>query len=90
MLQKGDRLTYSAALAYVDTKFGNSLTATGIANPNYTISQYSAQIGYAVNTFETAFNAIYDNSDIEVYKNQNGIVNKKDALKTYLTAAYKF
>ena len=86
MIQKGDRLTYAAAYVMANVNFGS----TSISQ-NYANNQITASVGYAVNTFETAFNFDYETSNISNYTDSNGNVNKKNnATKTYLTAAYSF
>jgi hypothetical protein len=90
MMQKKDRLTYATSYSLVDVNFGNPVTSTGVANPNYQTSQYSAYVGYAVNTFETGFNIAYYTSKEKVFTDSNGNLNKDNALKGYLTAFYKF
>lgn len=85
MLQKGDRLTYAASYVMLNTTFGNT-TST----PNYNASQMAASVGYAVNTFELAFNFEYDSSDTTMFDDSNGSLTKKNAMKTYLTGAYIF
>ncbi len=90
MMQQKDRLTYAASYSLVDVNFGNSLTKSGDANPNYKTSQYSAYVGYAVNTFETGFNIAYYSSTENVFTDSNGKLVKNNALKGYLTATYKF
>ena len=90
MMQKKDRLTYAASYSFVDVNFGNPVTTTGVANPNYKTSQYAAYVGYAVNTFETGFNIAYYSSTENVFTDSNGNLNKNNALKGYLTAFYKF
>ncbi|APJ04026.1 hypothetical protein [Silvanigrella aquatica] len=85
MLQKGDRLTYALAYATFNAQFGSATTS-----PNYTASQISAAIGYAVNTFEIQFNYDIDSSDTNIFADSKGVVNKKDAQKSYFTALYAF
>lgn len=85
MLQKGDRLTYAASYTMMDTKFGNKAISS-----DYNISQIAASVGYAVNTFEAAFNFEYDDSDTTVFNDSNKHLKEKNAIKTYLTAAYVF
>ena len=85
MLQKGDRLTYAAAYVMMNTNYSNSAVSQ-----SYNINQYTASVGYAVNTFETAFNVEYDNADTVIFNNSNGVLNKKNAVKSYLTAVYVF
>lgn len=89
-LQKKDRFTYAVSYSIETVNFGNPVTETGSANPNYKTNQFSASVGYAVNTFETAFNIAYSVSDEKVFTDRFGNLNKNDALKGYLTAFYKF
>lgn len=85
MLQKGDFITYAISYAMANVTFGSKTTSQ-----DYNVSQIAASIGYGVNTFETAINFEFDNSDTNVYADTNGTVNKKSATKTYLTMAYAF
>ena len=85
MIQKGDRLTYAASYIMVNSSFGS----TSISQ-NYNVSQTAASIGYAVNTFETALNIEYDNADTKIFSDSNGVLNKNNAVKSYITAAYVF
>jgi hypothetical protein len=85
MLQKDDRLTYALSYASLNSKFGNKLTSV-----DYILNQVAGSFGYAVNTFETAINVEYDTSDINAFSDSAGTLNKSDAIKTYLTAAYAF
>ena len=57
---------------------------------NYNNGQITASVGYAVNSFETAFNFDYRMSNINSYTDSKGILNQKNATKTYITAAYVF
>lgn len=85
MLQKKDRLTYAVSYVNLNTKFGNSATSS-----DYTLDQFAASVGYAVNTFEAAFNFEYDSSDTKVFSDSKNNLTEKSAVKTYLTAAYLF
>jgi hypothetical protein len=85
MIQKGDRLTYAAAYAMANVNYSSSALSQ-----NYNNGQITASVGYAVNTFETAFNFEYKTSNINSYTDSKGVLNQKNATKTYLTAAYSF
>jgi hypothetical protein len=85
MIQKGDRLTYAASFIMVNSSFSRSS-----GSPNYNVSQSAASIGYAVNTFETAINVAYAEADTKIFSDSNGILNKNNAVKSYITAAYVF
>ncbi len=85
MIQKGDRLTYAAAYAMANVNYSSSSTSQ-----NYNNGQITASVGYAVNTFETAFNFEYKTSNINSYTDSKGVLNQKNATKTYITAAYVF
>lgn len=90
MIQKSDRLTYAISYSLADVQFGNKVTLKGDENPNYKINQVAGYLGYAVNTFETGFNIAYNLSDQKLFKDNNGNINKNNALMGYLTAFYKF
>ncbi|APJ04025.1 hypothetical protein [Silvanigrella aquatica] len=85
MLQKGDRLTYAASYVSLNTIFGNSNYSQ-----NYVANQAAASLGYAVNTFETAFNIEYTNSNKTIFSDATGKLNKNNAVRSYITAAYVF
>lgn len=85
MIQKGDRLTYAAAYAMANVNYSSSAVSQ-----NYNNGQITASVGYAVNSFETAFNFDYKMSNINSYTDSKGILNQKNATKTYITAAYAF
>ncbi len=85
MIQKGDRLTYAASYIVVNSSFNSSSVSQ-----NYNVSQTAASIGYAVNTFETAINVEYDNADTKIFSDSSGNLNKNEAVKSYITAAYVF
>jgi hypothetical protein len=85
MIQKGDRLTYAAAYAMANVNYSSSAVSQ-----NYNNGQITASVGYAVNSFETAFNFDYRMSNINSYTDSKGILNQKNATKTYITAAYAF
>ncbi len=86
MIQKGDRLTYALAYVMLNSQFGSSATSQ-----DYNANQYTASVGYAVNTFEAAFNVEFDNADTNIFTDsKNNLTTKKNAVKSYLTAYYTF
>ena len=85
MIQKDDRLTYALSYASLNSTFGNVQTSV-----DYNLNQIAGSFGYAVNTFETAMNFEYDTADINAFSDSSQSLNKNNAIKTYLTAAYVF
>ncbi len=90
MIQKRDRLTYSISYSLEDVQFGNNVTLKGDKNPDYKINQVAGYLGYAVKTFETGINIAYHTSNQNLFKDNNGNINKNNAIMGYLTAFYKF
>lgn len=85
MLQKGDRLTY--AVSYATLKMTDGATAGNSYNDN----QMAFSVGYAVSTFEIAFNLENVKSDKKVFADNGKTANPKDTMmRSYLTMAYQF
>lgn len=89
MIQKGDRLTYSAAYAHVEAKFDDSTYSN-----NYNVNQGTLQFGYAVNTYELAFVSEFDLANKEAFSRINvkdsTTTPRKTATRVYLTALLVF
>lgn len=86
MLQSGDRLTGAAAYTLVTSTMGSD---SAVAQ-SYKVHQMAASVGYAVNTFEVAFNVEYSAADTDAFfKNGNGD-KRNNETHSYVTAAYNF
>lgn len=85
MLQKQDRLTGAAAYSLITSALGQPSL-----QQSYKVNQISASVGYAVNTFETAFNIESSFADTNsIYNDKDG--NQKNfEVKSYLTTVYSF
>ncbi|WP_338635104.1 hypothetical protein [Spirobacillus cienkowskii] len=89
MLQKGDRLTYAASYAMNKLTDGDTTTT----DLNYDKKQMAFSVGYAVSSFELAFNFehVKNNKAIFSDKGKSADADKKDTMmRSYLTMAYQF
>ncbi|BBH53460.1 hypothetical protein [Fluviispira sanaruensis] len=90
LMQKGDRLTYGIAYSFLESIYANQSNDTNDKNKaNFSLNQVSAQIGYAVNTYEIALVADYKISEQAIFSNAKGD-KVQNATTTYITAAYSF
>jgi hypothetical protein len=88
MLQKGDRLTYAVSYAMNKGTYG-----AAAATNDYDKKQMAFSVGYAVSSFELAFNLEHVKADKKVFADngKTADANKKDTMmKSYLTMAYQF
>lgn len=85
MLQKKDRLTCSAAYSLVTSALG-----APTLQQTYKVNQISGSVGYAVNTFEIAFNMEYSSADTNnIFIDKNGNPQNTE-MKSYITTVYSF
>jgi hypothetical protein len=89
MLQKGDRLTY--AVSYAMNKLTDGDTTTDL---NYDKKQMAFSVGYAVSSFELAFNFEHVKNNNAIFsdkgKSTNASERKDSMMRSYLTMAYQF
>ena len=96
IFHKGDRITYAAAYTSVDNDITKMDPNTGYASSSvysgfdrYKVSQLSASVGYALNSFETALNIETSNSDHDIFR--DGANSDIDVeYKAYITVGYIF
>lgn len=86
MLQADDRITGAAAYTLVTSALG-SAPAT---NQSYVVHQLAVSLGYAVNTFEVAFNFEYSGANTESFFNDANGKSLNHETHSYLTALYVF